>query len=207
MQHPDNALTAIRFAPFRRSQRFAGPVGGVRAHPSRFPSLRRREMERREAPGRCATAPLHAPCDRGVYAPCGRVCEAHPEARASCDGGFARPAARTLRLPALHRGPRCWRPLRIGFADRVDSDPQASTDARSVRADSGAGITFFRRVLARMERSEIRDANRTGPALRPASGLQRRDEPARSEPRSIRPLRAFSIDLWSAAALAPSGEG
>src|SRR5689334_1013374 len=73
--------------------------------PVPFPSLRGRGMERREAPGRCATAPLHAPCDRGVYAPCGQVCETHPEARASCDGGFARLAARTLRLPALHREP------------------------------------------------------------------------------------------------------
>ena len=48
-------------------------------------------MERREAPGRCATAPLHAPCDRGVYAPTERVCETRPEARASRSGELARP--------------------------------------------------------------------------------------------------------------------
>ncbi len=59
-------------------------------------------MERREAPGRCATAPLHAPCDRGVYAPHEQVCETRPEARASRGGGLARLAIRTLRLPALH---------------------------------------------------------------------------------------------------------
>ena len=32
-------------------------------------------------------------------------CETYPKARASRDGEFARLAARTLRLPALHRVP------------------------------------------------------------------------------------------------------
>src|SRR5437588_15676 len=55
-----------------------------REHPFPFSSsLSSRGMERREAPGRGATAPLHAPCDRGAYAPCGQACETCPEARAS----------------------------------------------------------------------------------------------------------------------------
>ena len=73
-------------------------------------------MERREAPGVCETplAPLaigapRAPrtylrCHRKLVRLSGRGCESRPEARASRDGRFARPAARTLRLPALHRG-------------------------------------------------------------------------------------------------------
>ena len=71
MQHPDNALTAIRFAPFRRSQRSAARSAGCGHTLPVFRPSEGRGMERREAPGRCATAPLHAPCDRGVYAPCG----------------------------------------------------------------------------------------------------------------------------------------
>src|SRR5437868_12205351 len=52
-------------------------------------------MERREAPGRCATAPLWcpafppntvAPCLNGACeTPFGRACEAHPEAAAGDD--------------------------------------------------------------------------------------------------------------------------
>ncbi len=81
----------------------------------RFPS-REREMERREAPGVC-----EAPCTPLAIGACraprtplrhhrrfvrlsGRGCEAQPEARASRNGGFAKPTTRTLRLPALHRG-------------------------------------------------------------------------------------------------------
>ena len=45
-------------------------------------------MERREAPGRCATAPLRgagALCRTPQRALQGRVCETHPEARAGGD--------------------------------------------------------------------------------------------------------------------------
>ena len=170
-------------------------------------SLREREMERREAPGRCATAPLHAPCDRGVYAPCGRVCETHPEARASRSGEVARLAARTLRLPALHREPRCRRPAphRLSGSRRQRSASQHGCHA-SVRADFRSGDYFFWRVVARMERSEIRDANRTGPALRSASGLRRRDEPARGEPRDSTFTGFFNRPVVSRR-LAPGGEG
>ena len=44
-------------------------------------------MERREAPGRCATAPLGPPLaiGTGKRALQGRVCETHPEARAGGD--------------------------------------------------------------------------------------------------------------------------
>jgi hypothetical protein len=52
-------------------------------------------------PGAPRTGP---PCEGGQARLSEWVCEAHPEARASWSGGFARPAARTLRLPALHRG-------------------------------------------------------------------------------------------------------
>src|SRR5262245_48580017 len=75
-------------------------------------------MERREAPGVCET-PLGSRCDRGASRAAdvsrgvtarsvrlsGWVCEAQPEARAPCDGGFATTTTRTLRLPALHRDP------------------------------------------------------------------------------------------------------
>ena len=61
-------------------------------------------MERREAPGRCATAPSGSLCDQGAARRHEQVCETCPEARASRSGGFARPTIRTLRLPALHRG-------------------------------------------------------------------------------------------------------
>src|SRR5687768_8955597 len=74
-------------------------------------------MERREAPGACET-PSGFPCDREACAPrTFGLCDkpARPVvrlglrgpargARASSDG-VAKPAAETLRLPALHRDP------------------------------------------------------------------------------------------------------
>ena len=74
----------------------------------------------------------------------GRGCESRPEARAPCDGGFARPATRTLRLPALHREPRCRRPAPCpAHRSRHDSEPERAADARSVREVFRAGITYF----------------------------------------------------------------
>src|SRR6185437_16432217 len=63
-----------------------------------------RGMERREAPGACE-APLDHPCDRAVRAPRfeDRVAKPVPGRAHRGFGRFARPAARVLRLPALHR--------------------------------------------------------------------------------------------------------
>jgi len=78
------------------------------------------EMERRETPGVCET-PHDEPCE-GSSARCSkRECESRPARRARYDiVERAKPAARTLRLPALHSagtptadGGREVHPLRV----------------------------------------------------------------------------------------------
>src|SRR4051794_38628061 len=76
MQRPDEAN-----APLPVLER-------ARAALSRFPSPSAEGMERREAPGRCATAPLWGAgalrrTPRAALQ--GRACETHPEARAGGD--------------------------------------------------------------------------------------------------------------------------
>src|SRR5437588_6781065 len=86
-----------------------------------FLALSKEGMERREAPGRCATAPLWCPVRYAGHRTrlCGQVCETCPEARAPRSGGFARPTARTLRLPALHPAGKA----RGGITGRIVGGP------------------------------------------------------------------------------------
>ena len=146
------------------SQRSAALLfGSAWAPPVPFSSSLERGMERREAPGRCATAPLRGAGalrrtpQRALQ---GRVCETHPEARAGGDLEVCetsppnRCASRRstgqrglLRvLPGcvgLISGPACpTHPL-------LRSPHESGAGKRAVmpnkiRVDSAAGITFFR---------------------------------------------------------------
>jgi hypothetical protein len=122
--------------PFRRGRGLPCPV---------FRPSRKRGMERREAPGRCATAPL-GPALRSA-SPARRrgwVCEAHPEARAPHAAGLRRPPPRRCASRRSTAAPDMG-----GAAPRPPSDPphecgaSASQDARSVREVFRAGITYF----------------------------------------------------------------
>ena len=188
MQHPDNALTADQVCAVSPQPTLRRP--GRRGAGTPFPFSAPSGGGEWSA-GRRQGAALRRPCTPLAIGACTRLAD-----------GFARPIPRRAR-PAMAglRGsppgrcasrrstasPRCRRPAprQLSGSRRQRSVSQhGCADVQSVRADFGAGITFFWRVVARMERSKIRDANRTGPALRSASGLQRRDEPARSANRA-----------------------
>ena len=61
-------------------------------------------MERREAPGACE-APFQGLRGPGFARQTNGIARPIRETRAPKSGRFARPAGRTLRLPALHRPP------------------------------------------------------------------------------------------------------
>lgn len=130
--------------PQDASQRCAGPVVGVReALFSQFP-----DMERREAPAACEAAQaslaigrLRAPRTAGfakALPPGDGTGLRGPSrgARASC-GGFARPAAETLRLPALHCG---LGPARLLACDRRAALSEARTLPRQRGTEYGPMI-------------------------------------------------------------------
>jgi hypothetical protein len=157
---------------------------GVRVPLSRFPSPPKWRMERREAPGRCATAPLHAPCDRGVYAPHEQACETCSEARASRSDEFARLAARTLRLPALQCDLLVGGRIRLAVGSRHDSDSRTHQMPINVRADLRAGITYFRAATLQT----INPASSSRNPIPRAASADARAKP----PRSARcPSRAY----------------
>ena len=108
-------------------------------------------MERREAPGVCETPwgrPLRSehPARRHE-----RVCETRSEARASCGDRFARPAARTLRLPALHRD-AAWGGIAPGLhARRTGCGDRSDQADANISAVWRAGITFFSQAVEIIE--------------------------------------------------------
>src|SRR5580704_84381 len=95
-------------------------------------------MERREAPGACET-PCRSLRGSGIARLTNGVATPVREARRQTSNGFAKPAERALRLPALHR-PTCWSAPRAenltpacGFpaCRRVMSAPNTENDPRN----------------------------------------------------------------------------
>jgi len=161
-------LTHIRPAAVRsliqlsNSQRSAARFREGAGCPVPFSCSPKGEMERREAPGRCATAPLWgagALCRTPQRALQGRDCESHPEAHAGGDlkACEASPPNRCASRRSTGRSRIAPRPapgaagLISGPAARPTRLPRrfmraarpASGDTIKVRADSAAGITFF----------------------------------------------------------------
>jgi len=137
-----------RSAPIRRGAGTPVPF---------FPSLPKKEMERREAPGRCATAPkrgagaLRRTPQRALQ---GRDCESHPEARAggdlkACEASPPNRCASRRSTPQAKpaEGSRAAlsaaRPLQ-SLGPPHECGLRSSRDARSVSEVFEAGITFFR---------------------------------------------------------------
>src|SRR5437660_11500954 len=114
------------------------------------------EMERREAPGSCATAPL-----RGAGALCrtpqrafqGRDCESHPETRAggdlkACEASppnrcaSRRSTAQASRLRKDHE-PHCRRPDSRPLAGRVMTAPFGEQEYDECNGGFARGDYFF----------------------------------------------------------------
>ena len=117
-------------------------------------------MERREAPGRCATAPLSSPCDRGAEraartslrnplrgarVPQWRACEASPSGR--CASRRSTPQASVRSLRKDHE-PRCRRPDPCPLAERVMTAPLGEQGRDECRCGFWAVRNFFSRRRA-----------------------------------------------------------
>src|ERR1035437_1808622 len=102
-------------------------------------------MERREAPGRCAAAPFGPPLRSGrPRAGYGTGLRIPPRgARAAC-GRFARPAARALRLPALHlRRALSARRTLLHHCNVTRDDALCEQGGSNIRALERARISIF----------------------------------------------------------------
>ena len=149
-------------------------------------------MERREAPGRCATAPLWGPGalrrtpQRALQ---GRACEARPEARACDDLEVCetsppkRCASRrsTGRRIAPHRRPRgaglisgpASRPARCHGSPHESGTDERAVMPSAIRAVLAAGITFFEEVVPAL-RARCTAAGELSPACGRGKAISKR---------------------------------
>src|SRR3954470_22837223 len=133
-------------------------------------------MERREAPGRCATAPLwgagalRRTPQRALQ---GQVCETHPEARARGDLGRAKPCHRTAAPPgAPPRRRACGRitsrvvggPASASSPARYDGIGLAGKSKRTYHRLSIRSIRTLSMTLMGTEHAACRLSGKTGDA-------------------------------------------